>query len=148
MQNFLVYGQRINDKVSFYLPAGDGKVSFVDVRDIAAVAVKALTENSDQHAGRMYDLTGPTSLTYSQAVEILSKESQKMMSYKNISDDAAREAMKKLGMTEWHINVVIELFNISRAGYLSAISSAVEDITGKQPISISQFGRDYVDSFK
>jgi hypothetical protein len=71
-----------------------------------------------------------------------------MMSYTNISDDAAREALKKLGMTEWHINVVIELFNISRAGYLSAISSAVEDITGKQPISISQFGRDYVDSFK
>jgi uncharacterized protein YbjT (DUF2867 family) len=148
MQNFLVYGQRINDQIAFYVPAGDGKVSFVDVRDIAAVAVKALTVNSDQHVGKMYDLTGPSSLTYQQAVEILSKESQKKMSYTNISDDAAREAMKKLGMADWHINVVIELFNFSRAGYLSAISPVVEDVTGKNPISISQFGRDYADSFK
>jgi uncharacterized protein YbjT (DUF2867 family) len=148
MQNFLVYGQRINDQIAFYVPAGDGKVSFVDVRDIASVAVKALTENSDQHVGKMYDLTGPSSLTYQQAVEILSKESQKKMSYTNISDDAAREAMKKLGMADWHINVVIELFNFSRAGYLSAISPVVEDVTGKNPISISQFGRDYADSFK
>jgi hypothetical protein len=56
--------------------------------------------------------------------------------------------MKKLGMADWHINVVIELFNFSRAGYLSAISPVVEDVTGKNPISISQFGRDYADSFK
>jgi uncharacterized protein YbjT (DUF2867 family) len=96
----------------------------------------------------MYDLTGPTSLTYSQAVEILSKESQKKMSYTNISDDAAGEAMKKLGMNDWHINLVIELFNLSRTGYLSAISPVVEDVTGNNPISISQFGRDYADSFK
>jgi hypothetical protein len=36
MQNFLTYGQKTSDKISFYLPAGDGKVSFVEVRDIAA----------------------------------------------------------------------------------------------------------------
>jgi hypothetical protein len=36
MQNFLTYGQKTSDNISFYLPAGDGKVSFVEVRDIAA----------------------------------------------------------------------------------------------------------------
>ena len=148
MQNFLVYGQRINDEVSFYLPAGDGKVSFVDVRDIAAVAVKALTENNDQHIGRKYDLTGPTSQSYPQAIEILSKELQKKMSYTNISDDAAREAMKKLGMTDWHVDLVMELFSISKAGYLSDTYPGIEEVTGRKPISISQFAKDYVDSFK
>jgi len=147
MQNFLSYGQKTNDEVLFYLPAGDGKVSFVDVRDIAAVAVKALAENSDKHIGKIYNLTGPTSITYSQATEILSNESQKKMSYQNISEDVAREAMKKLGMTDWHIDCIIELFNISKAGYLSDIYPDVEEVTGKKPISISQFARDYVDSF-
>jgi uncharacterized protein YbjT (DUF2867 family) len=147
MQNFLTYGQKTSDKISFYLPAGDGKVSFVDVRDIAAVAVKALAENSDKHIGKIYNLTGPTSITYSQATEILSNESQKKMSYQNISEDVAREAMKKLGMTDWHIDCIIELFNISKAGYLSDIYPDVEEVTGKKPMSILQFARDYVDSF-
>jgi uncharacterized protein YbjT (DUF2867 family) len=50
-QNFLYYGQTENNQTSFYLPVEDGKVSFVDVRDIASVATKALTEKSEQHLG-------------------------------------------------------------------------------------------------
>jgi hypothetical protein len=56
--------------------------------------------------------------------------------------------MKKLGMADWHINYVMELFSITRAGNLSSISTAVEDVTGRKPTSILQFGRDYVNSFK
>src|SRR5439155_24685401 len=82
MQNFLSYGQKTNDEVLFYLPAGDGKVSFVDVRDIAAVAVQTLTKDT-QHRGKAYNITGHESLSYRQAAEILSKELGKKINYVN-----------------------------------------------------------------
>ena len=49
------------------LPVGDVREPFVDVDDIADVAVTALTE--DGHAGRVYELTGPRALTFAEAVE-------------------------------------------------------------------------------
>jgi uncharacterized protein YbjT (DUF2867 family) len=48
------------------LPAGDTPEPFVDVDDIADVAVAALTE--DGHEGELYELTGPRLLTFEEAV--------------------------------------------------------------------------------
>ena len=57
MQNFVnLYGQMIRDTDSFSLAAGDGKVSFVDIRDIGSVAATVLTEQNDVHIGKSYDL--------------------------------------------------------------------------------------------
>ena len=47
MQNFInFFSQTIKEQNAFYVPAGDGKISFVDVRDIARVAVQALLYES------------------------------------------------------------------------------------------------------
>jgi uncharacterized protein YbjT (DUF2867 family) len=55
MQNFVNYhGRTIKNENAFYLPAGDGKISFVDARDIAAVAVRVITENGSQHENKVY----------------------------------------------------------------------------------------------
>lgn len=148
MQNFLFYGQKTSNQISFDLPAGDGKVSFVDVRDIASVVVKVLTGDEDQHIDKAYDITGPESLSYSKAIKTLSNETGKKMSYTNISDEAAHHGMKDRGMPDWHISYVMELFNITRAGYLSSVSSSVEDITGKKPVPVSQFAKDYAEFFR
>jgi uncharacterized protein YbjT (DUF2867 family) len=54
MQNFVnYYGLTIKNENAFYLPAGDGKISFVDARDIAAVAVRVITENGSQHENKV-----------------------------------------------------------------------------------------------
>jgi uncharacterized protein YbjT (DUF2867 family) len=51
------------------LPTGDGCTPFVDAEDIAEVAAAALTE--DRHSGRVYDLTGPRSISVGEAVGII-----------------------------------------------------------------------------
>src|SRR5262245_27441486 len=62
MQNFVTfYSYSIKNQGAFYAPAGDAKVSFVDVRDIAAVSVQALlsTKNGEgKHSRKAYDITG------------------------------------------------------------------------------------------
>lgn len=148
MQNFVnYYSNLIRSQGAFYIPAGDAKVSFVDVRDIAAVAVKSLI-NDNQQKGRAYNITGCEALSYGQAAEILSKAVGKKINYVNVTDQDARNGMKDMSMDEWTIKSMIELFEITRAGYVSEISPIVEQVTGNKPITFSQFANDYAGSFK
>ena len=148
MQNFVnYYSNLIRSQGAFYMPAGDAKVSFVDVRDIAAVAVKSLI-NDNQQKGRAYNITGGEALTYVQVAEILSKAVGKKINYVNVTDQDARKGMKDMSMDEWTIKSMIELFEITRAGYVSEISPIVEQVTGNKPITFSQFANDYTGAFK
>jgi uncharacterized protein YbjT (DUF2867 family) len=151
MQSFAnFFPQRIKDQSVFYLPAGDGKVSFVDARDIAAVAVQALTNNKDGlRNGKAYSITGPEAISFGQAARILSQQVGKKISYVSISEDDARKGMRDIGWDEWRINFLIELYNIIRLGYLAEFSSStVEEVTGKRAISFSQFAKDYAEAFR
>jgi uncharacterized protein YbjT (DUF2867 family) len=149
MQNFInFHSHSIKSNNAFYLPMEDAKVSVVDVRDIAAVAVKSLTENgNNKHNNKTYLITGPEALSYHQMAEILSNATGKKISYVNVSEEEFRGAMKEMGMDDWLINTISELYNYFRKGYASQVSSGVE-VTGKKPISFAQFAKDYAEIFR
>jgi uncharacterized protein YbjT (DUF2867 family) len=148
MQNFVnFHSPSIKGNNAFYIPLEDAKVSLVDVRDIAAVAVKSLIDE-DKHKNKTYLITGPEALSYHQVAEILSNATGRKINYVNISDEEARAAMKEIGMSDWLINTVSELYDYFRKGKASEISPAVKEVTGKKPISFSQFANDYVDAFR
>jgi uncharacterized protein YbjT (DUF2867 family) len=148
MQNFANFYLG-KDQNTIYLPAGDGKVSFVDVRDIAAVAVQVLTGNGNGfHSGKAYTITGPEAISYGDAAGILSEYIGRDISYVGISEDDARKAILDMGMSEWHTNILLELLKLSREGHLSQISHEVEEVTGNKPISFSRFAKDYASAFK
>jgi uncharacterized protein YbjT (DUF2867 family) len=148
MQNFInFHSPSIKGNNAFYIPLEDAKVSLVDVRDIAAVAVKSLIDE-DKHKNKTYLITGPEALSYHQVAEVLSNATGKRISYVNISEEEAKAAMKEIGMSDWLINTVSELSDYFRKGKASEVSSAVEEVTGRKPVSFSQFANDYADSFR
>ena len=72
MQNLdTTHRKDIAEYGEIFVPAGRGKTSFIDVRDIAAVAVKALTEEG--HENRAYELTGADALDYFQVADIFTE---------------------------------------------------------------------------
>jgi len=147
MQNFInFHTPSIKGNNAFYIPLDDAKVSLVDVRDIAAVAVKSLIDE-DKHKNKIYLITGPEALSYHQVAEVLSNATGRKISYVNISEEEAKAAMKEIGMSDWLINTVSELSDYFRKGKASEISSAVEEVTGRKPISFSQFARDHAEAF-
>jgi uncharacterized protein YbjT (DUF2867 family) len=154
MQNLVTqFGHTIRTQNAFYVPAGDGKMSFVDTRDIATIAARMLTNNgneggSQQHHNKAYDITGQDALSYRQVADILSNEVGKKISYIDISEDDTRKGMEQVGMNDWYIDIMIELFRIIRAGYGSETTAAVEHITGRKPISFAQFAKDYAEVFR
>jgi uncharacterized protein YbjT (DUF2867 family) len=148
MQNFInFHSSSIKENNAFYIPLEDAKVSLVDVRDIAAVAVKSLIDE-DKHKNKTYLITGPEALSYHQVAEILSNATGKRISYVNISEEEAKAAMKEIGMSDWLINTVSELSDYFRKGKASEVSAAVEEVTGKKPISFYQFAKDYASAFR
>src|ERR671911_667648 len=148
MQNFInFHSPSIKGTNAFYIPLEDAKVSLVDVRDIAAVAVKSLRDE-EKHKNKTYLITGPEALSYHQVAGILSSTTGRKINYVNISDGEARAAMKEIGMSDWLINTVSELSEYFRKGKASEISPEVEDVTGNKPISFSQFAKDYADAFR
>jgi len=153
MQNFVTqFGHTIRTQNVFYVPAGDAKMSFVDARDIAAIAVGMLTNNSNggsqQRHNKAYDITAQDALSYRQVADILSNEVGKKISYIDITEDGVRKGMEQIGMSDWFIDIMIELFRIIRAGYGSETTAAVEHITGRKPISFAQFAKDYAEVFR
>jgi uncharacterized protein YbjT (DUF2867 family) len=153
MQNFITqFSQTIKTQNAFYVPAADAKMSFVDARDVAAIAVKMLMNSNNgedkQYMNKGYDITGPEALTYSEVAEIFSNEFGKKISFIDMTEDAARTGMKQIGMNGWFINIMIELFRIIRAGYGSETTDAMERITGRKPISLAQFAKDYAEAFR
>jgi uncharacterized protein YbjT (DUF2867 family) len=98
MQNFVnFYAPTLRSKNVFYVPGGDAKVSFVDVRDIASVAANILINDNGStgitHIGKAYNITGPEALSYSRAAEILSEITNKKISYVDSPEAEARQGL-------------------------------------------------------
>ncbi len=149
MQNFVnFFGRTIREQSAFYLPTGEGKVSFVDARDIATAAVALLIKNHTQYENKAYGITGQEAISYGQAAEILYEELGRKISCVDISEESALKGMKEIGMTDWLIDGLMEFYGIIRAGYAVQTTTAIEEITGRKPILFSQFSKDYAEAFK
>jgi len=146
MQNFFMYGQTIEAQNAIYTSTGEGKISLVDARDIAAVAVEALM--GDGHDGKTYPITGPEAISYNQVAEIFSEVLGRKISHVSISEEDARKGVEEQGWPDWMINGYILGDRIVREGRASAVSPTVEEVTGKKPRSFEQFARDYAEAFK
>jgi len=142
-QNFApgYYLDMIKGAGGVFLPAADGKVSFVDTRDIGAVAAAALTE--DGHDGGEYALTGPDALDHTEACAVLSAASGREIRYTAISEDDYRAALTSEGMPEAGIEGMIDLYRLIRDGLCDEVSGDVASVLGRPPISFEQYAKDH-----
>jgi uncharacterized protein YbjT (DUF2867 family) len=147
MQNFVTYnGATINTQNAFYGSQGDGEVSHIDLRDIAAVAVKTLTE--DGHQDKAYTLTGPEALGNARVAEILSEDTGREIRYVDLPAEQFKQALLGAGLPEWSANALVDLQQFYRRGSASAVTRDVEQLLGRKPISFEQFSRDYAQAFQ
>jgi uncharacterized protein YbjT (DUF2867 family) len=145
MQGLLNFRSTIATQNAFYAAAGDAKVSMVDVRDNAEVAVAALTEPG--HEGKTYELAGPQALTHAEMAEALSKALRRQVSFVDIPPEAMRDALLGLGVPEWQADGLVEDYEHYRRGEAEAVTSGVQDAIGKAPRSFEEFARDYTPMF-
>lgn len=147
MQNYLTaFGESIRRHGLMAMPQGHGAVSVVDARDVAAVAVAALRDV--RHHGHSYDLTGPESLTNNDIAQILSNVLDRSIRYVDTPEAEARKTLLDQGISRWLVTVLLELYAISREGMAARVSSAIQEVLGRPPISFRQFATDYAEHFR
>jgi len=134
-QNFKNYEyENIMERGVTYVPAGSGKAAFIDVRDIAEVAVETLT--SDGHLQKSYDLTGPQSLSYYDAAEILSEVLGKKITYPEPSPKEYAKTLIEAGMPEFMADYMNGIYGLIRNDQVDHVSPEVNNILGKEPIDL------------
>ncbi len=141
MQNVATFmGETIRTEGAFYSASGDAKISHVDVRDIAAVAVKALTEPN--HEGKAYTLSGPEALTYDELASELSKVLGRSISHISLSPSDLKNGMLAEGMPEELADRMLDLERYFREDQASRITDDINQVTGRDPRRFAQYARD------
>jgi uncharacterized protein YbjT (DUF2867 family) len=148
MQNILAYSApTIRAKGAFYSAMGAARTSYLDVRDIAAVVVKALTSPT-QHTGEIYELNGPESITNAELAERISRVAGRPVEYVNISEDAQRKNMQDAGMPEWQITALLDLQRYYTAGKGGEVTNVLPELLGRAPKRLNAFLEEFKDSFR
>jgi uncharacterized protein YbjT (DUF2867 family) len=145
MQGLLNFRQTIQEKNAFFAAAGDARISAVDVRDLADVAVAALT--SSRHDNRVYSLTGPEALTFADMARQLSKAVGRTVTFVDVPPEAMRAALADLGLPGWQADGLVEEFAMYRRGEAAAAESGVRDALGRPPGSFDEFAHHYAPMF-
>jgi uncharacterized protein YbjT (DUF2867 family) len=147
MQNLVNYNAgTIRSQNAFYGCQGNGAVSIVDIRDIAAVAVIVLAATG--HEGKSYALTGSEALSNAQIAEKISRVAGLKISYVDLPPAEFKRAILSTGVPEWSADALLDLQRLYRDGKASLVTNDVERLTGRKPISFDQFARDYAFAFQ
>ncbi len=123
------------------VPAGEGKTSFIDARDIGASAVAALT--SDAFNGRAFNLTGPEARSYADAAALIAAAIGKPVAYTALSDQAFIDMLVGVGVPAGYASFLASIFYPVREGWTAAVSGGVAELTGTQPRSLETYVTDY-----
>ncbi|HEY0684327.1 MAG TPA: NAD(P)H-binding protein [Steroidobacter sp.] len=116
--------------------------SWVDARDVAAVAVASLKDPS--HAGRIYTVTGSESLSFPQIADRLSHILGKPVRYHDITANEARGWLQGKGLSPVMIEAKLEFWDACASNMLNVQpNSVVQDVTGRPPRSLEDFVQDY-----
>jgi uncharacterized protein YbjT (DUF2867 family) len=146
MQNLnTTHRKEIKERSEIFVPVGKARTSFIDARDIGQVAAVALTESG--HAGKNYDLTGSQGLDYWQAAAILSEVLGRKITYRNPNPLHFLIETIRRGTPFMFAVVMLGLYTSTRFGMAEPITSEVERLTGRKPISFRQYANDYQNSW-
>ena len=149
MQNWLGdVAQSVRAEGLIYSPIGDGRVPFIDTRDIAAVAAEVLL-HPEAHVGKKYVLTGGTAVGFADLAAALSDATGRTITYRPISMEEARARLAAQGVAAAAIDAMLAIAAYQRDGGPTAtVSPSVERLLGRAPRTIRDFARDYAASFR
>jgi uncharacterized protein YbjT (DUF2867 family) len=148
MQNWLGdLAESVKKEGVIYSPIGDGRVPFIDTRDIAAVAAEVLL-HPEAHVGKKYVLTGGEAVGYADVAAALTAVTGRTIAYRPISMEEARARMAARGAPSEAIDALLAIAAYQKEGGPTAtVSPTVERVLGRAPRSMRDFVRDYAARF-
>lgn len=138
--NFLLFMDRAQGVVA--LPVGDGQDTPTDPRDIAAVAVLALTNPG--HEGQIYEITGPAFVSYADMVRKIAVATSLPVKLVDVPGAAVRDGMVAAGVPLTQADGLVRYFEGAKAGKIYPPTATMGQLLGRPPRSFDDWVRDHV----
>jgi uncharacterized protein YbjT (DUF2867 family) len=147
LQNVVTYyAPSVRAQGAFYGAMGNARTSYLDIRDIAVVAAKAL--RGGEHDGKTYELNGPEALTCAEVAEKISRHARVPVSYVDLPPAALRKGMIDQGMPEWQATALLELQEYYADGKGQTVDGVLPGLLGRAPITADQFLEEFAAEFR
>lgn len=121
------------------LPAGDVPTPFLDIDDLADIAVEALTD--DRHVGQLYELTGPTSLTMAEVAAEISAAADREVGYVPVSLHQHAAEAAEHGVPPEFVEFLTYLFGEVVDGRNASTTDGVRRALGREPRDFGNYAR-------
>jgi uncharacterized protein YbjT (DUF2867 family) len=137
--NFVNYqAGSIKAQGAFYGAGGEGKTAYISSSDVGASAA-AILAAPDKHGSQTYVLTGPEALSDGEAARLLGALLGREVKFVNLGPDDLAAGLRSQGTPEWQVQALLFLETVKANGWASAVSPAVEQITGRAPENVRSF---------
>ncbi|KIA65703.1 NAD(P)H-binding protein [Nocardia vulneris] len=146
MSNALHWAGTVRVHGAVHAPYGQGRIAVIDPRDIAAVAVAALT--TDAHLGQIYTLSGPQALSPGEQTAIIGEVLGRKLEFREIAPEQARQALLDHGVPTELADAIMALRATALASFTSVVHDSVERITGVPPRTFRQWATDHAAEFR
>lgn len=146
LQNLLGFADTIIADGAFSAPMAEGRVSMVDVRDVADVAVRCLLDEG--HAGQRYLVTGPESVTFAEVAARLGAAIGRTVTYTPADLEETRAGLTEAGVPGWFVDDLVALYKFYAEGGGDWISDATATVAGHTGRTVDHFAADYAFAFK
>lgn len=145
LQNLLASAADVQERGELRAPLGEAAVSLVDTRDVADVAVHALTRGG--HADAAYPLTGPTALTWTDIAQAIGRHAGRPVRYVDEPEQDTRSRLTAAGVPDELADGLLELYRFYRGGAGGEVSDEVTKATGRSARSLEDFLTSYGSAF-
>ncbi|GHO90258.1 NAD(P)-dependent oxidoreductase [Reticulibacter mediterranei] len=146
MQMYLLDAPTVIAQDAFFNPLGDAFIAPIDVYDLVKVFYVVLTTGG--HEGKMYELSGPDSMTMNDIAELFSKALGRTIHYVNVTLEQERQQLVSFGMPEQLADAVNELYSERCKGSESKVLLETQKLFGIRPTPFAEFVAQHVEIFQ
>jgi len=138
------YRADIAEDGRLFLPAGRGRVAFVDIRDVAELAAVVLDDPHAHHA-MAYTCTGPEAFSFEEAARLMTDVVRRPIRYEAASIGGYVRHLHVHGLPLAQIAVQTVLHVGLRYGQLEVIDPTLERLLGRRPRTLATYVRESAD---
>jgi uncharacterized protein YbjT (DUF2867 family) len=146
MQNLFMSAPSIAATSSFGSAARDGRLGMIDTRDVAAVAAQIAAAPA-AHVGKTYWPTGPESISFAYAAEVLSKVLGRRIGFEPLTVEGQTKALIDVGLPEGLAAMNAQAVGLFAEGDCDYVTADVPAILDRQARSFEQFATDHAGAF-
>lgn len=119
-------------------PAGNGRVAGVTRKDVSLVGATVM-KAAGEHTNCTYELTGPEALSFTEIARILTRETDRVVSYHAETLDEAYRSRQRWNAPRWQLDAWVSTYTAIAAGDLASVTTDVAAVTGRRPTSFVEY---------